>query len=372
MEATNRTLIDLYLAFIRTWILEYQLHSTRHTTALSAATLPAEEEPSPQMDSTSTLQPSTVATHNPGQQRSDFRAEPSDYEPDAPPAQDSLKEFSAEARAVHLSENKTEVKTMEVHDDSWRTQRKAERPARVRPSVPARPSIPALKPAELSRGPGVAVASHTVIKRLQLPKIVRMVLDDCKEHWENLALALLTRAKKNGLKTVFVTGARSGEGYTTVAMSLAVALAQQTDARVLLMDADFAHPTVARRLSLRPSVGLEQVVLDGVPLEEAVMQSEDPPLSILPMVFGFEFPAMAAGSRRFQRTMQELRDHYELIVMDGGCRFREGAPLPLLPNIDAALIVRNPAKTGEKMLGRIDEQLLAHGISSLGVIENEP
>lgn len=350
MEATNRTLIDLYLAFVRTWILEYQLNSIREVCAHAVPPVDTQAR-IPSSEPSITVEPASI------------------------PALEAEAASSEAVRAPAVAESKPEArKAMEPDYKDWQAERKLRRTQRVRPSIPARRPIPALKPAELGKTSTVAVASRatTQVRKLQIPPVVRMVLEDCKEHWHHLALALESRAEANGLKTIYVTGGRSGEGYTTVSLSLAISLARHTESRVLLMDADFSHPMVARQLSLRPAAGLEQVILDGLPIEEAVIESQEPKLSILPMVFGFEFPAMAAGSRRFQRTMQELRSRFDLIVMDGGCRFRDGAEVPLLPGIDAALIVRNPAKSSEKTLDRIDEQLLAHGISSLGVIENEP
>lgn len=328
VRTNQRSLLDLYLAFVRTWILEYQLHSMA----------PVGGGP---LDW-------TTSDREPGKSR---RSE-------IPPKH-------SKARAAALDNEDF------IHFLEPRMGGRATRPSQPSGQVPHRP-IPFLEPVAASRSLDPQVPTKIRIPSVDLPRVVRSILRDCEEHWRHLALALQARSETHGLRTLLVTGAHPGEGYTTVSLALSVALAEFAGSRVLLMDGDFAHPSIARTLGIHPKLALDHVLLDDVPVERAILECEDPNLAILPLMEAFEFPSMTAGGRRLQQAMGTLREAYDLVVVDGGCRHRDGTSLPLMPGLDAALLVCHRATTTDEELDRIDEKLLAHQISCLGVIENEP
>lgn len=318
VKTSQKTLIDLYLAFVRTWILEYQLNSISRT---------AEEL---------TSNRSVLASA------------------DAPPGAD--------------------VETPSEADASiQRAPRETGSTGSSRGPVAVGKRIPPLKAAPER---AVAVASRPKqkprIDKLKLPKVARMVLEDCVEHWRDLAKALEARVQSHGLKTILVTGGNRGEGCTTVALCLAVTVARRTKRRCLLVDADFAHPGLAEQLGLTPAVGLEEVLVEKRPLERAILVCGDPKLDLVLLREGLELPAMALGGTRINRVMEKARERYDLVIMDGGCRFDNGRAKPLPPGVDAALLVHNRTATSEWLIDKLDRELAARGISCLGVIENEP
>jgi Mrp family chromosome partitioning ATPase len=203
-----------------------------------------------------------------------------------------------------------------------------------------------------------------------IPKVVQMILNDCGDHWYHLARSLQERSMTAGLRTVLVTGSLHGEGYTTIAIAMAVAMAEYTNRKVLLLDADFSSPQIARRLGLTHRLGLEQVILEGLPIDQALVASRRPAMSILPLVDGFEYPGLLANNSRLGAVMENLRSHFDIIIVDGGSVFAGRSPTPMVAGIDAAMIVRNPEKSSENLLDQLDEYLKDKGISSLGVIEN--
>ena len=113
---------------------------------------------------------------------------------------------------------------------------------------------------DLGRG-APAVEPARSINRLQLPYVVRQVLDQATTTWERFAEAIYSRCKEGGLKTLLVTGNERLEGYSTVSMALAVALAMKDDLRVALLDADFSAPSLARQLRVVAGGGRDLVDL---------------------------------------------------------------------------------------------------------------
>src|SRR5262245_42982198 len=62
------------------------------------------------------------------------------------------------------------------------------------------------------------------------------------ESFKRLRTQIVQRMRESGRSALGVASPRSGEGKTTVALNLAVHIAQEVDATVLLLEADLRRP----------------------------------------------------------------------------------------------------------------------------------
>lgn len=210
----------------------------------------------------------------------------------------------------------------------------------------------------------------TVIEQLRIPKVVEQVLTDVPEHWQLLSRGVQSRVEQDGLGTLLVTSAVAGEGTTTVATALAVSVVRNSGLKVLLLDADFAHPCMADLLQIKARIGIEHYLLENADLEETIVTCEQPKLDILPTLEPFEMPSIAMGSERLVHAIDYVREIYDLVILDCGAILADRRPKPLPAGIDASLIVRDPSKSSGALLDQTDAYLARLGICSLGVIEN--
>jgi exopolysaccharide/PEP-CTERM locus tyrosine autokinase len=82
---------------------------------------------------------------------------------------------------------------------------------------------------------------------------------------------------------ILICSAHPNEGKTFCAINLALSMASEKDNRVLLVDADFAKPSVLARLGIPSSPGLMDALADpNVDVEDYVIATDIPGLSILP------------------------------------------------------------------------------------------
>jgi len=144
------------------------------------------------------------------------------------------------------------------------------------------------------------------------------------------SLPLLSR--KREVKAVLVTSSVPGEGKTTVAISLARAVAT-TGESVVLVEADLRRPTVDQRLAVDGSAqGLAAVLFDRAdPLELVQMpEPELPALHVLPA--GPVSPDYAGRLRPYDliRVFDALSSEFDLIVFDTA---------PLLPVVDTRILL---------------------------------
>lgn len=132
------------------------------------------------------------------------------------------------------------------------------------------------------------------------------------------------------VRAVVITSSQPGEGKSTMAASLALALSSSR--RVLLIDADLRKPTLAQRLGLEPAVGLTSIITGKATLAEAVQHvGRNPNLSVVTSGVIPPNPLALLGSEAFAALISEARKDYDAVIID--------AP-PLLPVADAAIISR--------------------------------
>ena len=82
---------------------------------------------------------------------------------------------------------------------------------------------------------------------------------------------------------ILICSAHPNEGKTFCAINLALSMASEKDNRVLLVDADFAKPSVLARLGIPSSPGLMDALANpSVDVEDYVIATDIPNLSILP------------------------------------------------------------------------------------------
>lgn len=82
---------------------------------------------------------------------------------------------------------------------------------------------------------------------------------------------------------ILVCSANPNEGKTYCAINLALSMASEKDNRVLLVDADFAKPSVLQTLGIDNSPGLMDALADpSIDAESLVIQTDISGLSILP------------------------------------------------------------------------------------------
>lgn len=127
-----------------------------------------------------------------------------------------------------------------------------------------------------------------------------------------------------------VTSPSAGDGKSTVAANLAIAMAQ-TGQRVAIVDADLRKPTLHKMFRLSQRVGTTTVLLDQAEIHDAI-QNLGPGLpSVLASGRIPPNPSELLGSRRMEELLAELRAAYDVILID--CA-------PLLPVTDPMVVSR--------------------------------
>lgn len=174
----------------------------------------------------------------------------------------------------------------------------------------------------------------------------------------------------NPPRRLLVTSAVPSEGKTTVACSIAIAMAQAGQ-RVLLLDCDLRRPRLHKVFGASAGIGVSTCVLEPESLEAGIVETEVPNLSLLPAGAIPPTPAELLQSAAFSRLLETVGERYDRIVIDSP---------PLVPVTDAAIIatrvdgvvlVARPMHTRRDLAGHAVRALRDVGARVLGCILND-
>jgi capsular exopolysaccharide synthesis family protein len=179
------------------------------------------------------------------------------------------------------------------------------------------------------------------------------------------------RRSDSACQVLAVTSAAAGEGKTVTALNLAGALAQSSNSRVLIIDADLHRPAVAEYLGLsdRRGPGLAEAILhEEFGLPQAVRRLDSLNVSVLLAGDGKLGPYELLASPRLEKLLRDARAFYDYVIID--------TP-PVVPLVDCRLLGRlvdgfivvvAAHKTPRKLVA--EAMNLLDGTKLLGVVFN--
>ena len=171
----------------------------------------------------------------------------------------------------------------------------------------------------------------------------------------------------NGRSVVGITGDCVGSGATTLLLCVAKYLAENM--RIVIVDANSDNPDIARKLSLLPDVGLKDVAEGQVALPEAMIDSLDDRLTVLPYS-GNEVAEYGDQLSGGVDSLRALALHYDLVLVDLGVLPSAADKLSLLNGVDTAVIVRCACAENYDATGIVSHVLANYGVEVSGVVEN--
>lgn len=171
-------------------------------------------------------------------------------------------------------------------------------------------------------------------------------------------------------KTLLVTSPSPGDGKTTVASNLAIAIAQ-TGKRVLLVDADCRRPMVQRIYGLKEEIGLSSVLIGESEVAASIQRSSIDNLDVLPCGPLPPNPAEMLNSEAFTNLLRELSGQYDQIVVDSPPVAPVTDARILAAACDATVLVIRAEKTSRRVAEHARDALASVGAVLLGVVVND-
>lgn len=122
--------------------------------------------------------------------------------------------------------------------------------------------------------------------------------------------------KKDGQKVLLVTSTEPSEGKTTVAVNLALAMAQRGE-KVLLIDGDLRKPDIKKRLAIPQSEKTMVDVLKGTAnVDEAAVYLKEEGLYVLGCEKSVINPVSVIHSKRMENLIEQAKAFADVVVID--------------------------------------------------------
>jgi capsular exopolysaccharide synthesis family protein len=171
-------------------------------------------------------------------------------------------------------------------------------------------------------------------------------------------------------RVLLVASSHAGEGKSTIAANLAIALART--GKTCLVDADLRNPVLASIFRVRHERGLAALLSGDCDLEHALVALDEVPnLTLLPGGSTDARSIEFLTSQKFRSLLETLRDRFQYVIVDSS---------PLLPYADArviaplgegiVLVARAGATTGEALQRSLEILHSVHAAPVLDVVLN--
>jgi len=170
-------------------------------------------------------------------------------------------------------------------------------------------------------------------------------------------------------KTILITSPSQGNGKTTIAVNLALSMAMG-DQKVVLVDSDLRRPAVHTLLDIPAKPGLSDVIRGEWTPQSVVKLWKKDRLEVI--TTGTRLPNVTeiAGSRRIGAILNELKETFEVVIVDGPPLVISDA-YNLASKVDGVILVMVPGQTREEQAKAMKEQLERAGATVIGVVFNK-
>jgi capsular exopolysaccharide synthesis family protein len=181
----------------------------------------------------------------------------------------------------------------------------------------------------------------------------------------------LRRIGGKTLKVVLITSTSSLEGKTASAYNLGIASAR-AGKRTLIIETDLRSPSRCNSLKVIPDPDATiEPLRYYADLSECIRLVPDVEnLYILPSPGPVRQSAAILESSEIRRLMDDVRERFDLVILDTSPLSLSNDPLLIQPYSDGIVLVARPHYTEENMLGEAIDQLVESELGLLGAIIN--
>lgn len=201
-----------------------------------------------------------------------------------------------------------------------------------------------------------------------LPKKLQTVLTKNSRELSTVEGNLLSAARDREVKTILVTSSTNFEGKTVSAIHMAYGLATETNAKVLLVDANLHSPKLYELFDVDSSPGLSDLFISKTEFSDVIRETEDKNLMIMP--HGTEITNIldVFRSKFFKEKLDFLRQNFDYVIFDGGSTLGSSDASVIAKHFDGVILVVECEKTRKEVFLQAKEKINNVGGHVLGTV----
>lgn len=190
------------------------------------------------------------------------------------------------------------------------------------------------------------------------------------ESYKTIRANILFTAADSDKKVIAVSSSNPGEGKSTSAANLAIALAQ-TGSAVLLIDADMRKPVQHRTFRVKNNEGLSTLIIKKSSVEESVKSNVINNLDILPSGPLPPNPSELLSSGNFRSLLEQFSTNYDYVIIDTPPVNVVSDAMVMKDSISGIMLVIRYAMTTYEDLANCMKQIELAKVNMLGFVLND-
>lgn len=182
--------------------------------------------------------------------------------------------------------------------------------------------------------------------------------------------SIVSAAENREVHTILVTSSNRGEGKTVTATGMVYSLANHGNAQVLLVDGNFASPTLHEHFGIPRQPGLSEFLTTDIGLEDVVCPTDDPRIMILPNGDSRLTLFDITRAQPFVQRLASLKEKFDYVIWDGSAVFSSSDASIVASLFDGVVLVVECERTRWEVVQDAKERLTKAGGKLLGVALN--
>lgn len=170
-------------------------------------------------------------------------------------------------------------------------------------------------------------------------------------------------------KVVAVTSALPDEGKTTISMCLA-RVAAMSGQKVCVVDCDLRKQSINDVIDIETDVGILQVLAGEAPWRSAIVKDPNSDAHVLPIAASGFTPRDVFGSDAMGKLIEELRAHYDLVILDCAPILAVAETRIVVGRADTTVLIARAGRTHIGAMRAAVAQTEAAGGNILGIALN--
>jgi capsular exopolysaccharide synthesis family protein len=189
------------------------------------------------------------------------------------------------------------------------------------------------------------------------------------EQYRALRTRILIAETGTAVNLLLITSPGRADGKSLTVANLGLAMAQDHQRRICVVDADLRSPGMHRLFGLPQGPGLSEVLAGRARLEDALVTLEEHAITVLPAGVVPARPSELLGTTAMRRALEELRSRFDRVIVDTSPAVPMADVGILAPLVDAVVLV---VRAGVTPKPAIHDAISAIDPSKLlGVVLNE-
>jgi len=177
--------------------------------------------------------------------------------------------------------------------------------------------------------------------------------------------------EKRALSSLVFSACNQGEGASTMALNFALAFAENSGAKAVLIDGDLRSPVLHKHFNVRREDGLVELIEGDTTLQKALVPIKSPQFYFIPSGKSVEKPVVLFESDRFASLLAEVRTQFDLLIFDSSPLIRYPETNILASRLDGLIMVLQAESTKWEVAQAAKDAAERAGASILGAILNK-